>query len=128
MAAKETPSVNLSTLPIPQLNSIKNQLTQELQHLTSSFTQLRAAQAKFRDCINSIRDGIQKGDRKEGMSAPLALSGIRGGSQGQFKEDWNAEKTCRNTYPRAPDPITLRTWKARIYRDSPGGHRHRFLR
>ncbi|KAI4203115.1 MAG: hypothetical protein LQ346_001849 [Caloplaca aetnensis] len=65
MAAKDTPSVNLSTLPIPQLTSIKNQLTQELQHLTSSFTQLRAAQAKFRDCINSIRDGIEEGGRED---------------------------------------------------------------
>ncbi|KAL8799785.1 MAG: hypothetical protein Q9182_005651 [Xanthomendoza sp. 2 TL-2023] len=55
-----SPTVNLSTLPIPQLTSIKTQLTQELQHLTTSFTQLRAAQAKFKDCIKSIRDGIEK--------------------------------------------------------------------
>ncbi|KAL8929795.1 MAG: hypothetical protein Q9208_000939 [Pyrenodesmia sp. 3 TL-2023] len=74
MAATETPSVNLSTLPIPQLNSIKNQLTQELQHLTSSFTQLRAAQAKFRDCINSIRDGIEKGERREGTPILVPLT------------------------------------------------------
>ncbi|KAI4233572.1 MAG: hypothetical protein L6R40_007023 [Gallowayella cf. fulva] len=56
--------INLSTLPIPQLTSIKNQLTQELQHLTNSFAQLRAAQAKFRDCIKSIREGIEKEERK----------------------------------------------------------------
>ncbi|KAL8907275.1 MAG: hypothetical protein Q9207_001516 [Kuettlingeria erythrocarpa] len=74
MAAKDNPSVNLSTLPIPQLTSIKNQLTQELQHLTSSFTQLRAAQAKFRDCINSIRDGIEKGGREEGTPILVPLT------------------------------------------------------
>ncbi|KAL8763392.1 MAG: hypothetical protein Q9184_000780 [Pyrenodesmia sp. 2 TL-2023] len=74
MAAKETSSVKLSTLPIPQLTSIKNQLTQELQHLTNSFTQLRAAQAKFRDCINSIRDGIEKGGRKEGTPILVPLT------------------------------------------------------
>ncbi|KAL8919668.1 MAG: hypothetical protein Q9172_004890 [Xanthocarpia lactea] len=65
----ERARVNLSALPIPQLTSIKNQLTQELQHLTNSFTQLRAAQAKFRDCIKSIKDGIEKsGKAEEGMS------------------------------------------------------------
>ncbi|KAL8736252.1 MAG: hypothetical protein Q9166_000407 [cf. Caloplaca sp. 2 TL-2023] len=70
MTSKESQSqsqpVNLSTLPIPQLTSIKNQLTQELQHLTNSFTQLRAAQAKFRDCIKSIRDGIEKAGKEDG--------------------------------------------------------------
>ncbi|KAL8910856.1 MAG: hypothetical protein Q9171_003894 [Xanthocarpia ochracea] len=70
MASKDSQSqsqpINLSALPIPQLTSIKNQLTQELQHLTNSFTQLRAAQAKFRDCIKSIKDGIEKGrDKRE---------------------------------------------------------------
>ncbi|KAL8672907.1 MAG: hypothetical protein Q9168_002661 [Polycauliona sp. 1 TL-2023] len=59
-AQAQSQPINLSTLPIPQLTSIKNQLTQELQHLTNSFTQLRAAQAKFRDCIKSIKDGIEK--------------------------------------------------------------------
>ncbi|KAL8962181.1 MAG: hypothetical protein Q9193_001381 [Seirophora villosa] len=70
MAPTETQSqgqpVNLSSLPIPQLTSIKNQLTQELQHLTNSFTQLRAAQTKFRDCITSIRNGVEKGEKREG--------------------------------------------------------------
>ncbi|KAL8859431.1 MAG: hypothetical protein Q9178_004109 [Gyalolechia marmorata] len=66
--------VNLSALPIPQLTSIKNQLTQELQHLTNSFTQLRAAQAKFRDCIKSIKDGIEKGGKvEEGAGKPILV-------------------------------------------------------
>ncbi|KAL8739056.1 MAG: hypothetical protein Q9181_000238 [Wetmoreana brouardii] len=67
-------AVNLSTLPVPQLTSVKNQLTQDLQHLTNSFTQLRAAQAKFRDCINSIRDGIEKGGKKEGSQILVPLT------------------------------------------------------
>lgn len=37
---------------------MKNQLTQELQHLTTSFAQLKAAQGKFRDCGVSVRDGV----------------------------------------------------------------------
>ncbi|KAI4108025.1 MAG: hypothetical protein L6R37_001307 [Teloschistes peruensis] len=74
MASKESqPSpqsqpVNLASLPINQLTSIKIQLAQELQHLTNSFSQLRAAQAKFRDCIKSIQQGIEKSGRKEGTS------------------------------------------------------------
>ncbi|KAL8712255.1 MAG: hypothetical protein Q9220_003406 [cf. Caloplaca sp. 1 TL-2023] len=86
MTSKETSSqppnqtVNLSSLPAQQLTSIKNQLTQELQHLTTSFTQLRAAQAKFRDCIKSIRDGIEekggggRGKKKEGASILVPLT------------------------------------------------------
>ncbi|KAI4230554.1 MAG: hypothetical protein LQ349_006197 [Xanthoria aureola] len=73
---KKPLAVNLSTLPIPQLTSIKNQLTQELQHLTTSFTQLRTAQAKFRDCIKSVRDGIEKGGAnkaEEGASSKPIL-------------------------------------------------------
>ncbi|KAL9061771.1 MAG: hypothetical protein Q9206_000341 [Seirophora lacunosa] len=78
MAPTETQSqgqpVNLSSLPIPQLTSIKNQLTQELQHLTNSFTQLRAAQTKFRDCITSIRNGVEKGEKREGTSILVPLT------------------------------------------------------
>ncbi|KAL8835285.1 MAG: hypothetical protein Q9170_003371 [Blastenia crenularia] len=74
MTSKETQPVNLSTLPIPQLTSIKNQLTQELQHLTNSFTQLRAAQSKFRDCIKSIREGVEKeGKEGEFVGAPILV-------------------------------------------------------
>ncbi|KAI4103947.1 MAG: hypothetical protein LQ339_004064 [Xanthoria mediterranea] len=79
MTSKDAPSqpqsqpINLSTLPIPQLTSIKNQLTQELQHLTTSFTQLRTAQAKFRDCIKSVREGIEKGAKAEGASKQILV-------------------------------------------------------
>ncbi|KAI4214604.1 MAG: hypothetical protein LQ351_003021 [Letrouitia transgressa] len=47
--------VNLTSLPLPSLTALKNQLNQELTHLTTSFTQLRTAQSKFRDCIASIQ-------------------------------------------------------------------------
>ena len=57
--------VDLSSLPLAQLNQVKNQLTQELQHLTTSFQQLKTAQAKFRDCITSVREGLS---RKEGTA------------------------------------------------------------
>jgi prefoldin alpha subunit len=37
-----------------QLLEVKKQLETEVQHLTSSFGQLKAAQAKFRSCIDSV--------------------------------------------------------------------------
>ncbi|KAL8944096.1 MAG: hypothetical protein Q9216_000687 [Gyalolechia sp. 2 TL-2023] len=81
MASKEPPAqgrpIDLSSLPIPQLTSIKKQLTQELQNLTDSYAQLRAAQTKFKDCINSIRDGIEKREKKEGTYLQYVL-GLRG--------------------------------------------------
>ncbi|KAL9101488.1 MAG: hypothetical protein Q9163_003259 [Psora crenata] len=55
-------AVDLATLPIGQLNQIKNQLTQELQHLSTSFQQLKIAQGKFRDCIVSLREGLGRGE------------------------------------------------------------------
>lgn len=56
--------VDLASLPTSQLTTVKSQLGQELQHLTASFGQLKAAQGKFRDCGVSVRDGVE--GRKEG--------------------------------------------------------------
>lgn len=53
-------------MPSPQLAQLKNQLTQDLSQLTTSFAQLRAAQVKFRECINNIRDGVAA--KKEGFT------------------------------------------------------------
>ncbi|RYC60835.1 hypothetical protein CHU98_g5370 [Xylaria longipes] len=57
MAAEAGEAVNLDTLSVQQLTQVKNQLDQELEHLTSSFTQLQAAQAKFRDCLRCVQGG-----------------------------------------------------------------------
>lgn len=51
-------SVNLNDLSIQQLSSIKKQLDEELEHLTTSFSKLRAAQARFRECEKAIQNGI----------------------------------------------------------------------
>jgi hypothetical protein len=56
--ALTAPSVDLATLTTPQLSQVKKQLDDELEHLTNSFTQLRAAQAKFRECLRSIAGGV----------------------------------------------------------------------
>lgn len=51
-------TVDLGALSATQLNQVKKQLDDELEHLTSSFGQLRAAQAKFRECLRSIAAGV----------------------------------------------------------------------
>jgi prefoldin alpha subunit len=59
------PSVDLASLSAQQLSQVKKQLDDELEHLTNSFSQLRAAQAKFRECLRSISMGV--GAKVEGM-------------------------------------------------------------
>ncbi|KAF4549501.1 Prefoldin subunit 5-like protein [Elsinoe fawcettii] len=51
--------VDISSLPLPQLQQIQKQLSSEVQHLTSSYSSLRTAQAKFKDCITSINTGVR---------------------------------------------------------------------
>ncbi|CDU24733.1 probable prefoldin subunit 5 [Sporisorium scitamineum] len=46
--------VDLMSLDVQQLLEVKKQLETEVQHLTSSFGQLKAAQAKFKSCIESV--------------------------------------------------------------------------
>lgn len=56
--------VNLATLSLPQLRALQTRLTSELEHLTTSHSKLRAAQAKFRDCVRSINDGVTGSEAK----------------------------------------------------------------
>lgn len=52
-------AVPVSNFSLPQLNGMKKQLEDELDHLTASFTKLRTAQAKFRECLKSIAEGVE---------------------------------------------------------------------
>lgn len=47
--------VNLDTLEPQQLAQVKKQLDEELEHLTTSFAQLHAAQNKFKDCLRCVK-------------------------------------------------------------------------
>ncbi|KAJ5246792.1 hypothetical protein N7468_001775 [Penicillium chermesinum] len=58
-------AIDLATLSLPQLRALQTRLTSELEHLTSSHQKLRAAQAKFRECVRSISDGVT-GSEKQG--------------------------------------------------------------
>lgn len=57
-------TVNLASLSLPQLRALQTRVTSELEHLTSSHAKLRAAQSKFRDCVNSITDGVTGSEKK----------------------------------------------------------------
>ncbi|EMR69194.1 putative byr1-binding protein bob1 protein [Eutypa lata UCREL1] len=62
-------TVNLDTLNTQQLTQVKKQLDEELEHLTSSFTQLHAAQSKFRECLRCVQGG-----RTSALQVPLTNS------------------------------------------------------
>lgn len=53
--------VDLTTLSADNLAAVKKQLDDELEHLTGSFQKLRQAQNKFRECITTVRTGLQPG-------------------------------------------------------------------
>ncbi|CAJ2513371.1 Uu.00g014900.m01.CDS01 [Anthostomella pinea] len=57
MASGNGETVNLDSLSVQQLGQVKKQLDEELEHLTSSFTQLHAAQSKFRECLRCVQGG-----------------------------------------------------------------------
>ena len=59
-------AVDLASLSAQQLSSVKKQLDDELEHLTTSFSKLRAAQVKFEDCVKSIKDVVSS--RTDGQS------------------------------------------------------------
>lgn len=52
-------SIPLSSLPLQQLSQLQSRLSTELEHLSSSYQRLRAAQSRFKDCIRSIVDGVE---------------------------------------------------------------------
>jgi prefoldin alpha subunit len=53
---------------------VKQQLEQELDHLAESFQKLRQAQAKFRDCTESVKKTSQAQNEDKSMLVPLTSS------------------------------------------------------
>jgi len=53
-SGRQPTTVNVADLDIAQLADVKRQLDQELEHLTSSFAQLKQAQAKFSACAENV--------------------------------------------------------------------------
>lgn len=48
-------TVSLDQLNAQQLTAVKKQLDEEVEHLTTSFAQLQAAQIKFKDCRRCVK-------------------------------------------------------------------------
>jgi len=71
MAQSAQGPLNVQDLDASQLASVKEQLDQELVHLTNSFAQLQGAIAKFNTGIESI-DVIQK--KQDPILVPLTAS------------------------------------------------------
>ncbi|MCJ1475588.1 subunit of tubulin prefoldin [Lambiella insularis] len=67
-------TIDLASLSAQQLRSVKKQLDDELEHLTDSFTKLRAAQTKFKECLLSIRDGVSDMTAGKPLLVPLTTS------------------------------------------------------
>ncbi|EPQ30295.1 uncharacterized protein PFL1_02411 [Pseudozyma flocculosa PF-1] len=65
--------VDVTSLDLPQLVEVKKQLESEIQHLTSSFGQLKGAQAKFKSCIECV-DSIKPENADKTTLVPLTSS------------------------------------------------------
>jgi prefoldin alpha subunit len=70
----DRPVVDVTTLPVPQLQELKTRLDRELEHLTTSFQSLRTAQSKFRDCLTSIANGLSPSTAEKSLLVPLTSS------------------------------------------------------
>ncbi|KAI9341558.1 Prefoldin-domain-containing protein [Zopfochytrium polystomum] len=64
--------INIAELPLPQLQAVKQQMEEDIQHLTSSYAQLKQAQAKFGDSLESL-DSIS-GQASKPILVPLTSS------------------------------------------------------
>ncbi|KAJ8480989.1 hypothetical protein ONZ45_g7113 [Pleurotus djamor] len=65
--------INVTDLDIAQLSDVKRQLEEELNHLTTSFAQLKQAQAKFRSCIENVAE-IKPQNKDKTVLVPLTNS------------------------------------------------------
>ncbi|KAF9351264.1 subunit of tubulin prefoldin [Mortierella sp. NVP85] len=69
----QAPKIDLQDLDLTQLVEVKKQLEEELSHLTSSFGQLKQAQNRFADCIESCQ-AINAANKDKTILVPLTSS------------------------------------------------------
>ncbi|MCJ1449652.1 MAG: subunit of tubulin prefoldin [Stictis urceolatum] len=74
MSSPHAQAVDLSSLSTQQLSSIKKQLDEELEHITTSFTRLRVAQAKFRECHETVNTKVSHNTAGRPVLVPLTAS------------------------------------------------------
>ncbi|KAK0323597.1 subunit of tubulin prefoldin [Friedmanniomyces endolithicus] len=73
-AGEKGQQIDLGSLSTQQLSQVKKQLDDEVQHLSNSYQNLRAAQQKFRDCVVSIKQGVAESVRDKPLLVPLTSS------------------------------------------------------
>ncbi|KAK9472469.1 Prefoldin [Dipodascopsis tothii] len=71
-AAQKT--IDLTALSAPQLSEVKNQLEQEVDHLSQSFSKLRQAQTKFKECIGTVQTTFKDENDGRPLLVPLTNS------------------------------------------------------
>ncbi|KAJ2782910.1 subunit of tubulin prefoldin [Coemansia javaensis] len=70
-AAQQT--ISIEDLPLAQLQNIKSQLEAEINELTGAFTQIKQAQAAFRECKRCI-DALTPESQDKTVMVPLSNS------------------------------------------------------
>ncbi|WVQ80450.1 prefoldin, alpha subunit [Cryptococcus sp. DSM 104549] len=65
--------VQLTDLDPMQLQEVKKQLDQELDHLTNSYSQLKQAQTKFKSCIENVAE-LKPASKGKEVLIPLTSS------------------------------------------------------
>ncbi|KAF8699574.1 Prefoldin subunit, partial [Rhizoctonia solani] len=73
MAQPQQQQINVADLDLPQLTEVKKQLDEELTHLTNSFAQLKAAQSKFRGCLENVSE-VKPENASKTLLVPLTNS------------------------------------------------------
>ncbi len=69
-----THTVDLTTLTAQQLTAVKKQLDGEVEHLSSSYAQLAAALAKFKECLRVVQSGSASFDSASPLLATRRAS------------------------------------------------------
>merc|ERR1712012_1449892 len=65
---------NVASMSLPQLEAVSQQLEQEIKHLTSSYQQLKIAQHRYEDSIESLKVLKEQKKNGSGMLVPLTES------------------------------------------------------
>ncbi|KKA30202.1 hypothetical protein TD95_001904 [Thielaviopsis punctulata] len=66
--------VSIDSLDIQQLAMLKKQITEDLEHLSASFTSLNAAHAKFKESLRCVQARANAPEEAEGALVPLTTS------------------------------------------------------
>ncbi|KAG6852736.1 hypothetical protein C0991_009452 [Blastosporella zonata] len=66
-------TISINDLDVAQLADVRKQLEDELNHLTNSFAQLKQAQAKFKSCVENVRE-VKPENANKTILVPLTNS------------------------------------------------------